>query len=70
MAYEISEGATAGALYIPLTDLKKAEQRAHILLGLSVSVENLDKIIKIIRSSKTPDDAKKSILKTLQHTLK
>ena len=45
-------------------DLEKAEERAHILLGLSVSVENLDKIIKIIRSSKTPDDAKKSILKT------
>ena len=45
-------------------DLKKAEERAHILIGLSVSVENLDKIIKIIRSSKTPDDAKKSILKT------
>ncbi len=44
-------------------DLKKAEERAHILIGLSVSVENLDKIIKIIRSSKTPDDAKKSILK-------
>ena len=45
-------------------DLQKAEERAHILLGLSVSVENLDKIIKIIRSSKTPDDAKQSILKT------
>jgi len=45
-------------------DLAKAEERAHILLGLSVSVENLDKIIKIIRSSKTPDDAKQSILKT------
>ena len=45
-------------------DLQKAEERAHILIGLSVSVENLDKIIKIIRSSKTPDDAKKSILKT------
>jgi len=45
-------------------DLQKAEKRAHILLGLSVSVENLDKIIKIIRSSKTPDDAKQSILKT------
>ena len=44
-------------------DLKKAEERAHILIGLSVSVENLDKIIKIIRSSKTPDDAKNSILK-------
>jgi DNA gyrase subunit A len=45
-------------------DLEKAEQRALILIGLSVSVENLDKIIKIIRSSKTPDDAKQSILKT------
>jgi DNA gyrase subunit A len=45
-------------------DLKKAEDRAHILIGLSVSVENLDKIIKIIRSSKTPEDAKKSLLKT------
>ena len=45
-------------------DLKKAEDRAHILIGLSVSVENLDKIIKIIRSSKTPDDAKKSLLNT------
>ena len=45
-------------------DLQKAEERAHILLGLSVSVENLDKIIKIIRSSKTPDDAKQAILKT------
>ena len=42
-------------------DLKKAEDRAHILIGLSVSVENLDKIIKIIRSSKTPDAAKKSL---------
>jgi DNA gyrase subunit A len=45
-------------------ELKKAEDRAHILIGLSVSVENLDKIIKIIRSSKTPDDAKKYLLKT------
>ena len=44
-------------------NLQKAEERAHILIGLSVSVENLDKIIKIIRSSKNPDDAKKSILK-------
>jgi len=45
-------------------DLQKAEERAHILIGLSVSVENLDKIIKIIRSSKNPDEAKKMILKT------
>ncbi len=45
-------------------DLKKAEDRAHILIGLSVSVENLDKVIKIIRSSKTPEDAKKILLST------
>ena len=45
-------------------DLQKAEERAHILIGLSVSVENLDKVIKIIRSSKNPDDAKKLILQT------
>ena len=43
-------------------DLKKAEERAHILIGLSVSVENLDKVIKIIRKSKTPDEAKKTLL--------
>jgi len=45
-------------------DLKKAEDRAHILIGLSVSVENIDKVIKIIRSSKNPEDAKNSLLKT------
>ena len=43
-------------------DLNKAEERAHILIGLSVSVENLDKVIKIIRGSKNPEDAKKSLL--------
>ena len=42
--------------------MKKAQERAHILIGLSVSVENLDKVIKIIRNSKNPEDAKKSIL--------
>jgi len=45
-------------------DLKKAEERAHILIGLSVSVENIDKVIKIIRSSKNPEDAKNSLIKT------
>ncbi len=45
-------------------DLKKAEDRAHILIGLSVSIDNLDKIIKIIRSSKTPEEAKDKLLKT------
>ncbi len=45
-------------------DLKRAEDRVHILLGLSVSVENIDKVIKIIRSSKNPEEAKNSLLKT------
>ncbi len=45
-------------------DLRKAEDRAHILVGLSVSVENIDKVIKIIRSSKNPEDAKNSLLKS------
>ena len=45
-------------------DLKKAEVRVHILIGLSVSVENIDKVIKIIRSSKNPEIAKLSLLKT------
>ena len=45
-------------------ELTKAEERAHILIGLSVSVENLDKVIKIIRNSKTPEDAKKILLNT------
>ncbi len=46
-------------------DLKKAEDRAHILIGLSVSVENIDKVIKIIRSSKNPEQAKNSLLNTV-----
>ncbi len=45
-------------------DLKKAEDRAHILIGLSVSVENIDKVIKIIRSSKNPEQARNSLLNT------
>ena len=45
-------------------ELRKAEEKAHILIGLSVSVDNLDKIIKAIRSSKNPDDAKKTLLQT------
>ena len=45
-------------------DLKKAEDRAHILLGLSVAVENIDKIIKIIRNSKNPEIAKDTLTKT------
>ncbi len=45
-------------------DLKKAQIRSHILIGLSISVENLDKVIKIIRSSKNPEQAKLELLKS------
>ena len=40
-------------------DLKKAEDRAHILIGLATSVENIDEIIKIIKKSKDTNTAKK-----------
>ena len=43
-------------------DLKKAEERAHILLGLASAVENIDEIIKIIKSSKDTESAKKNLL--------
>ena len=43
-------------------DLKKAEERAHILIGLAAAVENIDAIIKIIKSSKNNEDAKKNLL--------
>ena len=45
-------------------DLNKAQIRSHILIGLSISVENLDKVIKIIRSSKNPEQAKLELLKS------
>ncbi len=43
-------------------DLKKAEERAHILIGLATAVENIDEIIKIIKSSKDTNIAKKNLL--------
>ena len=39
------------------------EERAHILIGLATAVENIDEIIKIIKSSKDTDIAKKSLNK-------
>lgn len=44
-------------------ELKKAEERAHILLGLKIALENIDEVIKIIRSSKTVDDAEERLIK-------
>ncbi len=43
-------------------DLKKAEERAHILIGLATAVENIDEIIKIIKNSKDTEFAKKNLL--------
>jgi DNA gyrase subunit A len=43
-------------------DLKKAEERAHILIGLATAVENIDEIIKIIKNSKDADTAKNNLL--------
>lgn len=38
-------------------ELRKAEEKAHILEGLKIALDNLDKIIKLIRASKTPEEA-------------
>ncbi len=43
-------------------DLKKAEERAHILIGIATAVENIDAIIKIIKNSKNNEIAKKNLL--------
>jgi len=43
-------------------DLKKAEEKAHILIGIATAVENIDAIIKIIKSSKDTETAKKNLL--------
>jgi DNA gyrase subunit A len=43
-------------------DLRKAEDRSHILQGLKKALENLDEIISIIRGSKAPKEAKESLM--------
>jgi DNA gyrase subunit A len=43
-------------------DLKKAEARAHILEGLTIALDHLDAIIKLIRSSKTVDEARTGLM--------
>ena len=39
-------------------DLKKAEERAHILRGLMIACDNIDEVIAIIRGSQTTDEAR------------
>jgi len=43
-------------------ELAKAEANAHILEGLKIALDNLDKVINLIRSSKTPKEAKESLM--------
>ncbi len=43
-------------------DLEKARERAHVLLGLKVALDNLDEVIAIIRGSESPQIAKASLM--------
>ncbi|MEM3698748.1 MAG: DNA topoisomerase (ATP-hydrolyzing), partial [Archaeoglobaceae archaeon] len=43
-------------------ELKKAKERLHIVEGLKIAIENLDEAIAIIRASKSPSEAKKSLM--------
>jgi len=49
-------------------ELDQAKKRAHILEGLLVALDNLDDVIKLIRNSKTPDEAKTGLVKNFELT--
>jgi DNA gyrase subunit A len=49
-------------------DLKKAEERAHLLRGLALALANLDLVIKIIRASKDPQEAKRRLMAEVSMT--
>jgi DNA gyrase subunit A len=49
-------------------ELKKAEARAHILEGLSIALDNIDEVIKIIRGSENSDVARKSLMTNFKLT--
>ena len=42
-------------------DLKKAKERAHILEGLIIAVNNIDEVVQIIKNSKSPSDAQRNL---------
>ncbi len=44
-------------------ELKKAKERAHILEGLKIAIDNLDEVITLIRKSKGPQEAKDGLIK-------
>ena len=43
-------------------DLDQSEKKAHILRGLIIAIDNLDAVIELIRSSKTPEDAREGLI--------
>jgi DNA gyrase subunit A len=43
-------------------ELRQAEKRAHVLEGLLIAIDNLDAVIKLIRASATPDEAKNGLM--------
>ena len=45
-------------------ELRKAEARAHILEGLIIALDHIDEVIKLIRASKTPDEARAGLVAT------
>ena len=47
-------------------DLKKAQERAHILEGLIIACDNIDEVVHIIRGSKTPSDAQRNLEQRFQ----
>jgi len=44
-------------------ELRKAEERAHILEGLKIALDNLDEVIELIKKSKSPEDARGGLIK-------
>ena len=51
-----------------LFDLKEAEARAHILEGLKIALENIDKIIELIKKSNNPEEAKSKLIEKFKFT--
>lgn len=47
-------------------DLKKAEERAHIIKGLIIACDNVEEVVRIIRASKTPADAQRNLEKRFE----
>ncbi|TXC82129.1 DNA gyrase subunit A [Luteibaculum oceani] len=47
-------------------ELRKAEERAHILEGLIIAVDNLDEVIKLIRGSRTPEEARNGLMERFE----